>query len=319
MNPIFLDLGIVSIKWYAVFIFIALIVGGAYVIKESKRFGISEDDIINLAFWLIPFALVGARLYYVFFNWEYYSINKIEILEVWNGGLAIHGALLVGLLYIILYTKKKKIKTLRFLDIMVVALLIGQAIGRWGNFFNSEAYGTETTLEFLQNLHLPQFIIDGMYINGAYHQPTFLYESIWCIIGFILILIYRKYKYLKIGQLTSFYLVWYGLGRLLIEGLRTDSLMLGDFKMAQIVSILMIIIGVIMHIWAGRDSKFVNLYNEKKKVEFTDLPENIQQLQINNLNKIINETKTQQQPTTPQQPVNNQQPKPVDTGDEFKW
>ena len=329
MNPVLIDLGIITIKWYSVFIFFALIIGGGYVIHESKRFKISEDDIINLAFWLIPFALIGARLYYVFFNWEYYSINKMEIIQVWNGGLAIHGALLVGLIYILVYTKRKKINTLRLLDIIVVGLLIGQAIGRWGNFFNSEAYGPATTLEFLQNLHLPQFIIDGMYINGSYYQPTFLYESIWCIIGFILILIYRKYKYLKLGQLTSFYLVWYGIGRFLIESLRTDSLMLGNFKMAQIVSLLMIVIGILMHIWAGRGSKFANLYNEKRKVEFTDLPQNIQQLQINNLNKIINETHQNNNGQTPNiqnTPINtivnnnnNKQEQPVDTGDEFKW
>ena len=152
MNPVLIDLGIITIKWYSVFIFFALIIGGGYVIHESKKFKISEDDVINLAFWLIPFALIGARLYYVLFNWDYYSINKMEIIEVWNGGLAIHGALIVGLLYILIYTKKKKINTLRFLDIIVVGLLIGQAIGRWGNFFNSEAYGPATTLEFYHNL-----------------------------------------------------------------------------------------------------------------------------------------------------------------------
>lgn len=332
MNPAFVDLGIVAIRWYSVFIFIALLLGGMYALNEGKKYGISEDEIINLVFWLIPFALIGARLYYVAFNWDYYSVNKLEILQVWNGGLAIHGALIAGLIYILIYTKRKKINTFRLLDIAVVALLLGQAIGRWGNFFNSEAYGPETTLAFLQSLHLPQFIIDGMFINGTYYQPTFLYESIWCLIGFALILIIKKRKYLKIGQMTGFYLVWYGIGRFFVESLRTDSLMLGNFKMAQIVSILMIISGIFLYIWAGRGSKFERLYNERKKVSFADLPQNIQQLQMKNLNQIINSSKA---PATNSAPNSNNtitqssnipdsqqkvvEKENIDDGDAFKW
>lgn len=262
MNPIFLDLGIVQIYWYSVLIFIALLIGGTLALHEAKKFSLPEDFMINLFFYLIPVALIGARLYFVLFHWDYYSENLVDIVKVWEGGLAIHGALLAGLLWIIYYTHKHHVSTVRILDILVVSLLLGQAIGRWGNFLNGEAYGPETTLAFLESLHLPQFIIDGMHIGGTYYQPTFLYESIWCFIGFILILLVRHRKYCKNGDMVAFYLVWYGIGRFCIEGLRTDSLMLGSFKIAQIVSIIMIVIGVYIFFKHLRQSKLENSYRE---------------------------------------------------------
>ena len=197
MNPIFLDLGIVQIYWYSILIFIALLVGGALALREAKKFDLSEDFMINMFFYLIPIALIGARLYFVLFHFDYYKANPMDIFKVWEGGLAIHGALIAGLLWIIFYTHKHHIPTVRVLDILVVSLLLGQAIDRWGNFLNGEAYGPETTLSFLESLHLPQFIIDGMHIGGTYYQPTFLYESLWCLIGFIIILLFRKRKYCK--------------------------------------------------------------------------------------------------------------------------
>lgn len=272
MNPVFLNLGIIEIRWYSVTMFLAMLIGGYLFMNEAKKFSMTEDDLINLIFWLIPISLLGARLYYVAFNWTYYSQNLIEIVEVWKGGLAIHGGMLFGLIYLLLYAHKHHMSAIRLLDIAVVSLLIGQAIGRWGNFFNSEAYGPATTLEFLQGLHLPQFIIDGMYINGTYYQPTFLYESLWCFIGFIIALFSRKRKYLKLGELTSFYFVWYGIGRFFIEGLRTDSLMLGSLKMAQLVSIAMIIIGILMFIIVKRGSVFDRLYTPSSNLHYSDLP-----------------------------------------------
>lgn len=266
MNAIFLDLGIVQIYWYSVLIFIGLLLGGTLALKESKKFGFPEDFMINMFFYLVPLAIIGARLYFVLFHFDYYSQNPIEILKVWEGGLAIHGALFAGLLWVIFYTKKHGVSTIRMLDILVVSLLFGQAIGRWGNFLNGEAYGPETTLAFLKSIHLPQFIIDGMNIGGVYHQPTFLYESLWCLLGFIIILFYRKGTYRKKGDMLSFYLIWYGLGRFFIEGLRTDSLMLGPLKMAQIVSILMILIGIFIFLKNKKSSKFEHLYYERMKI-----------------------------------------------------
>lgn len=263
MNAIFLDLGIIQIYWYSILIFLAFLIGGTLALRESKKFALSEDFMVNLFFYLVPIAILGARFYFVIFHWDYYSQNTMEILKVWEGGLAIHGGLFASLLWIIFYTKKHNVSTMRILDILVVSLLLGQAIGRWGNFLNGEAYGPETTLTFLQGLHLPSFIIDGMNIGGVYYQPTFFYESMWCFLGFIIILFYRKGNYRKNGDMLAFYLMWYGLGRFLIEGLRTDSLMLGSFKMAQLVSLVMIFVGLIMFIKRRKESKLDNLYYER--------------------------------------------------------
>lgn len=262
MNPILIDLGFIQIYWYSVILFIAFFIGGSLAIKEAKRWKIPEDFMINLFFYIIIFSLIGARLYYVLFNFDYYSQNILEIFEVWQGGLAIHGGLIAALIVIIIYSKKYRVGTLRLLDILVVSLILGQAIGRWGNFMNGEAFGPATTLENLQNLHIPEFVINGMYINGSYYHPTFFYESLACLIGFVVLLIYRSRKYTKIGTTTSLYLVWYGVFRFFIEGLRTDSLMLGNIKMAQLVSVLMIIIGIIMFIILRKGSIFNNKYND---------------------------------------------------------
>ena len=264
MDAIFLDLGIIQIYWYSVFIFIALLVGGTLALKEAKKFQIPEDFMINMFFYLLPIAIIGARLYFVLFHLDYYSNNLSDIFKIWEGGLAIHGGVIAGLIWILFYTKKHGVSTIKILDIAVVSLLLGQAIGRWGNFLNGEAYGPATTLSFLESLHLPQFIIDGMNINGVYHQPTFLYESIWCLIGFIIILFIRRNQYCKNGTLVAFYLIWYGTGRFFIEGLRTDSLMLGSFKIAQIVSLIMILIGIIIVIKHRKETKLDNLYREGK-------------------------------------------------------
>ena len=262
MSPVLVDLGFIKIYWYSVFILLALFIGGSLIIKEGKKFKIPKNYSENLIFLGIIFAIIGARIYYVIFNWEYYSQNLLSIFKVWEGGLAIHGGVIAGLIFVIIYTKKYKVNTWRMLDIIAVGLIIGQAIGRWGNFFNGEAHGPATTLEFLKSLFLPQFIIEGMNINGIYYHPTFLYESLWCIIGFVILLILRRTKYIKIGQITSLYFIWYGIGRFFIESLRTDSLMFFGFKAAQIVSIIYILIGIIIFIIKSRGSKLENQYND---------------------------------------------------------
>ena len=264
MNPIFLEIGPIQIYWYSIFILVAFVIGGRLAFKEAKRFNISKEFMTNLFFYLVPIVLIGARIYYVLFNLDYYLINPIGILKVWEGGLAIHGGLIAGLLFIVFYTNKYNVSSLRMLDIIVVSLILGQAIGRWGNFFNGEAYGPVVSLEFLQKLNLPNFIIDGMLIDGLYRHPTFLYESIWCLIGFIIMFILRYTKKLRLGQLTSFYLIWYGVERFFMESLRTDSLMLGSLKMAQLVSLGMVIVGVVVLIVIRRKAVFGNRYNDKE-------------------------------------------------------
>lgn len=249
MDRVAIDLGPIQIYWYSIFVFLGLLLASIIIFKEAKKRKINEDFMVNLICDSIIIGLVGARLYYVLFNLPYYLSNPIEILAIWNGGLAIHGGVFAALVFIILYCKKHRINILQILDIVVVGLIIGQAIGRWGNFFNNEAYGLVTTAEKLTAQGIPKFIIDGMYILGEYRQPTFFYESVWCLVGFLALLIVRKCKYLKRGQLTGFYLIWYGIARFLIEALRTDSLMLGSLKMAQIVSVLFIVIGIILFLY----------------------------------------------------------------------
>lgn len=258
MDKVALDLGPIQIYWYSIFIFLGMLVACFVIYKEAKKRGIEDDFLVNLTFDTIIIGIIGARLYYVIFNLPYYLQNPIEMLEIWNGGLAIHGGIIAGLLFIIYYCKKHEVNILKILDIVVVGLIIAQAIGRWGNFFNSEAYGPITTANHLESLGIPEFIINGMYILGEYRQPTFFYESVWCIFGFLAMLIIRHYKYLKVGQLTSFYLVWYGIIRFFIEGMRTDSLMLGPLKMAQLVSIVFVISGIVLYLKSKKDNKLYN-------------------------------------------------------------
>ena len=261
MSNILIDLGFIKIYWYSFFIFMALLVGGTLALREGKKWNIDEETMINMFFYLIPISLIGARIYYVVFNWSYYSNNIVEIFEVWEGGLAIHGGIIAGLIYVMGYCLKHKISIERMLDILCVSLILGQAIGRWGNFFNQEAHGAATTYEFLHSIIPFDFIVEGMNIGGVYYQPTFLYESIWCLLGFIVLLIVRHMRYTKLGQITSVYLIWYGVGRFFIEMTRTDSLMLGNIKMAQFVSIVMVVIGVIVFVSKLKGFKLENRYN----------------------------------------------------------
>ncbi len=268
MSRVAIDLGFIQIYWYSICIIIGMSIGMWFVFKEAKRKHINEDVMTSIIFNTIIWAIIGARLYYVVFNLPYYSKHVLEIFEIWNGGLAIHGGILFGTLYVIYFTKKHKLKTLRVMDICAVGLIIGQIFGRWGNFFNGEAYGPVVSKSFLESLMLPRFIIDGMYINGVYHHPTFLYESVWNFIGFILMLVFRKFKYIKEGQITGFYLMWYSLGRFYIESLRMDSLLFGEFKVAQLVSVVMFLIGFFLIIFRMRTSKFDYLYNKEENNEF---------------------------------------------------
>ncbi len=246
MSSTILSIGSIEIKWYSFLLLVAFTIGYLLILHQSNKIGISKSIISDLLFYLVIVCIVGARLYYCLFNLDYYLTNPIDILKIWEGGLAIHGGIIAGFIYLFIFCKYKKINILKITDIIVPALALGQAIGRWGNFFNQEAYGPVTTYSFLHSLHIPNFIIDGMYINNQYHHPTFLYESIWCLLIFILLVIFMKLIKAKFGTLTAVYLILYGIERYFIEGLRQDSLMFFQFKIAQIVSLLMVIIGVII-------------------------------------------------------------------------
>lgn len=265
MNPEIFSIGIFSIRWYSVLILLGIVVAYVLAVKEAEKFNISQEFIFDLAFWVLIFGILGARLYYVLFNLSSYLDDPLSIFAVWEGGLAIHGGIIFGLITLIIYCKTHHESVIRMMDIAVPSLIIAQAIGRWGNFFNSEAHGFATTLTNLQSLHIPNFIIQGMQINGIYYHPTFFYESIWCVLGFIVLILVRKYyRYLKAGQLSCIYLMWYGVGRYFIESLRTDSLMFYNFKVAQLVSLVTFAIGFIVFIYLCFNRLKKGLYYPKK-------------------------------------------------------
>lgn len=264
LNRVALNLGIVQIYWYSIFILLGILVALTLIYKEMKKNNISKDTFIDMSFYAIIVGLIGARIYYVLFNLDYYLQNPIEIIQIYNGGLAIHGGLIFGSLYIIYFCKKQKLNILKILDILVIGIIIAQAIGRWGNFFNQEAYGPLTTYENLKNLHIPEWIIEGMKISGKYYTPTFLYESLWNFIGFIILILIRKMKKLRIGVLSSIYLIWYSTARFFIESLRTDSLMLGNLKVAKLVSIILILIGIILIITSNKRDFYHNREKEEE-------------------------------------------------------
>ena len=246
MDPVAIALGPLQVHWYGVIIGLAIILALYIAVRETEKRGLDKDIFMDLMLWAIPIAILSARLYYVIFEWNYYSQNPGEIIAIWNGGLAIHGALIGGVITAIVFTKKKQVSFWQLVDIAAPSIILGQAIGRWGNFINQEAHGGEVTRAFLENLQLPEFIINQMYINGAYYHPTFLYESIWNFVGFILLILLRKVN-LRRGEMFLSYVIWYSVGRFFIEGMRTDSLMLTEsLRMAQTISAFLIIAAVVV-------------------------------------------------------------------------
>ncbi|HFI0264755.1 TPA: prolipoprotein diacylglyceryl transferase [Streptococcus suis] len=251
MDPIAIRLGPLEIRWYAICILLGLVVGVYLATKEAPRKKILQDDILDFILLAFPLSILGARIYYVTFSWSEYKDNLLSVFAIWNGGIAIYGGLITGAIVLYFFTRHRFIHTLDFLDVVAPSVMIAQAIGRWGNFFNQEAYGK--AVESLN--YLPSFIRDQMYIDGAYRQPTFLFESLWNLLGFGLICVLRRRpNLLKQGEITAFYLIWYGFGRLLIEGLRTDSLMFLGIRISQWLSGILILVGISMVVVRRRQS-----------------------------------------------------------------
>jgi phosphatidylglycerol:prolipoprotein diacylglycerol transferase len=240
LNPIAFSLGPISVHWYGIIIGTGLALALYLAIREGNRRGLPKDTFADLMLWAIPIAIISARIYYVIFEWKYYANHPSEIPAIWNGGIAIHGALIGSVLTTYVFARKRGISFWKIADIAAPSIILGQAIGRWGNFMNQEAHGDVVTRPFLENLHLPEFIINQMNIKGTYYQPTFLYESIWDIVGFILLILLRRVN-LRRGEMFLSYVIWYSIGRIFVEGLRTDSLMIGSLRMAQLISIALII------------------------------------------------------------------------------
>lgn len=233
----------IDVMWYGVLIATGMLIGIALAVREAKRVGISEDDVLNIAIIAIPVAIICARLYYVIFSWDYYSQNPGEIFNIRGGGLAIHGGLIGGILTGFIYAKVKKLDFFKTADAVMVGMPLAQAIGRWGNFINGEAHGGPTSLPW------------GIMVDGVKVHPTFLYESIWDFGIFLFIMFYMRKKKTYEGEVIVSYITLYSIGRFFIEGLRTDSLMFGPIRMAQFVSLVGVVGGLILHFYLKNRAK----------------------------------------------------------------
>ena len=243
-NRTALDLGFAQITWYATFILTGIVIAGTLAYFEFKKVGWNTDILFDGLLYAVPLAIIGARLYYVIFDPTPNYNNFIDVINITEGGLAIHGAVIVTLVFIIFFTKKKKIDVWVLADILAVGFLVGQIIGRWGNFMNGEAHGPAIQSQFILTL-LPNFIESNMTnpVNGITYHPTFFYEGLWNFLGLVGLLITRRMKLFKVGDMIALYLIWYGLGRgLIIEPLRQDPLYIFGLK-ANIVLSLVLFVG----------------------------------------------------------------------------
>lgn len=236
MNPVAFEIFGLEVRWYGILITLGVILAASVATRNTKYLSMNEDLVIDFLLFALPASIIGARLYYVIFNYDFYKGDLLKMINIRQGGLAIHGGLIAGTIVAIIFCKYKNIKIFDFLDIIATAVPLGQAIGRWGNFINQEAYGTPTTLPW------------AITVDGVKVHPTFLYESIWNIGLFIALnMIFKERKFS--GQIFALYLIFYSLARFFIEGLRTDSLYFLNMRMAQLISIALIAIGIVIYIY----------------------------------------------------------------------
>ncbi|EGQ19916.1 prolipoprotein diacylglyceryl transferase [Sporosarcina newyorkensis 2681] len=248
INPVAFSLGPIGIRWYGILIALGIVLAFIVVQKEMVKRGMHPDFLTDLLIWAVPISIISARIYYVIFSWDYYKENPGQIIQIWEGGIAIHGALIGAFITTYFYTKRRGISFWKTVDIAAAGLLIGQLIGRWGNFMNQEAHGGPVSEKFLETTIIPDWIMNQMTIEGVTYHPTFLYESLWNLVGLIIIILLRRVN-LKRGEMFLFYLVWYSVGRFFIEGIRTDSLyVIGELRAAQLVSVMAIVVSVIIFI-----------------------------------------------------------------------
>lgn len=259
LNPIAFEFLGKPIYWYGIIISFAVF--SAYYLAEfeARRQQVKKDTMLDLLLIALPIAFVCARAYYVIFSWDYYSKNTSEIIAIWDGGIAIYGGLIGGLITLLVFAQYKKISPIKLLDIIAPSLLFGQMIGRWGNFVNHEAYGGVVSREYLESLFLPKIIIDNMYIDGQYHHPTFLYESLFCLVAFLIIIMIRN-KLLS-GEVLATYMLLYGMERFIVEGMREDSLYIGSLRVSQLVSIVLIMLGILYFVY----NRFIS---KKEKIPY---------------------------------------------------
>lgn len=230
MDPVAFQVFGLEVRWYGILIASGVLIGAILALREAKRVGLNEETLMDFLLWEVPLCLVGARLYYVIFSWDMYKDNPIEALNIRNGGLAIHGAIIMAIIVAVIFTRIRKIDFWTIADVCAPSLILAQSIGRWGNYLNQEAHGGPTNLPW------------GIMVNGVKVHPTFLYESIWNFLVFLFLIWYRKNKQKVKGEVFLLYISLYSFIRFFIEGLRTDSLMLGPIRVAQLVSIIGIVI-----------------------------------------------------------------------------
>lgn len=253
LNPIAGTFFGIPIHWYGIIIATGVVIALLMAVREGKKLGIDEDTFYDFLLWALPISLICARAYYVIFQWSYYRVHPNEIIAIWDGGIAIYGGLLGGLLVLWLFSHKRGLSALTMLDVIVPGVILAQAMGRWGNFFNQEAFGRITTRATLVSQHIPNFIINQMYIGGHYRIPTFLYESTWDFVGFLILILLRHRQHLfKRGEIFFTYVAWYAFGRFFIEGMRTDSLMLGNIRVSQLLSVILFVLAIGAFIYRRR-------------------------------------------------------------------
>ena len=254
MNPVAFEIFGMDIRWYGIIIGSGVLMAFLSSYLLAKRKDLDFDIIIDGFLWSFPFGIIGARLYYVAFDFKYGNYETFfDIINTRNGGMAIHGGLIGALLVAFIFTKYKKINFLEYIDVIMPGVILAQAIGRWGNFMNQEAHGGPVTEEFISKF--PEFIQNGMLINEIYYHPTFLYESIWNLVVFGLLIFILNKKKEQHGIVIGSYMILYSIGRFFIEGMRTDSLMVLGLRTAQLISLAGILAGSILIFWAIRKSK----------------------------------------------------------------
>jgi phosphatidylglycerol:prolipoprotein diacylglycerol transferase len=275
LNPTMFQIGSVRITWYGFLIAIGMLLAMAFAYWKAPSFGVNRDKLMDAGIGGIIGGIIGARAYFVIFSWENYKDDLLSIFKTWNGGMAIYGGLIGGLLVGLLIAKIRKIKIFPAIDLACMGFLIGQSIGRWGNFVNVEAFGGNTELpwgmtgpsitSYLQE-HYSELNALGMDINPQSPvHPCFLYESLWCILGFVLLFLYMKHRKFD-GEIFLMYSAWYGAGRFVIEGLRTDSLLIGNIRVSQLLAGILVVASVIVwivvrgRIRARHDPEYLMLY-----------------------------------------------------------
>lgn len=262
IDPVAFSFGAFEVRWYGILIATGIILAFLLVQREMVKQKMHPDFLTDMLIWAVPISIISARIYYVIFSWEFYKDHPGDIIKIWEGGIAIHGALIGAIITAAIFTRKRGVSFWKVADITAPGLLIGQIIGRWGNFMNQEAHGGPVSQSFLENNIIPDWIMNQMTIDGVTYHPTFLYESVWNLVGLAIILLLRRVN-LKRGEIFFFYIIWYSVGRFFIEGMRTDSLYGGDLRAAQVVSILGVVIALGLLIYRRFIMKTDVRYNDK--------------------------------------------------------